>query len=281
MPANLLPGTFKLLNVPKELDLLIYSLDISLSSTDFSLEGTMICDSTKVDSATHFVLERVQIQGSYTFSPEAYDVTLESRVRFVGYDTTPDAFIDVSVAYDSTTKAWDLQGSIESLSMANLVSLFPGTDGSTVMDIAQHFEIEFLSIDYKYVSGAGSKFDVSATLLLAVFNLDLSFTWEAGKDWDFLATLSLAPDVDTDLVTLLKAALPDSSIVDNIPGFANFSIGSKDMKSTGSSLSLHLKKSTSGTTTFIVFVLSLLVKGSGNEPDLRMNLVQIKEDGCR
>lgn len=281
--SNLFPAGFKLLNIPKELDLQILALEVSLSSVDFSISGIMMADEDilKSDPPKHFTLETIQINAQYMYSPTAsHNIFLEGKVLLKGYDITSDALLTVSVAYDSLTTLWKLQGEVDNLSVATLVSFFPGGDGSTVMDIAKHFVITKLYIGYQYgANGKGNAFNISATLLLDVLQLQLSFQWPGaqGRDWDFVAVLKEAPSVDTTLRNLLSAVLNDSTIAEIIPDFANIHIGSTDMAASQSNLALHITKSHVGDSTFIVFVLALLIAGTGLEPDVHVRFIQLKD----
>jgi hypothetical protein len=77
-----------------------------LSSTEFSLKGTIICDSPKFGNATHFVLEKVHVKESYVFSPtKSHAVELDSHVRLVGHGDTPDTLIGVLVSYEQKSKS--------------------------------------------------------------------------------------------------------------------------------------------------------------------------------
>jgi hypothetical protein len=272
-----------MLNLPQELDLKIYQVNVSLSSEQFAFTGIMISDPTKTAKAEHFSLDRVEIQASYTFAQGTttkaiYAVGLLTSIRLKSQNIDEDAILSILCIYNEPL--WNLHGSIQDLKMSALVSLFPGTDGTTVMDIMDHFEFLNLELDYNYdSSGKGSQFSALGSLLLDVFQLDFSFDWTSAS-WDIFATLRLAPGVDTTLKNLLGAMLKDSSLVDNIPDFADFAIGSQEFGGGQSSgLELLVKKSTDATTKTeaIVFAMSLLLKGSGNEPDVRFSFVQVKE----
>lgn len=271
-------------NVPQELDLEITRLTFSLASDQFTFEGSMAAkadaDPTK---ASHFSLQLVTVSATWIFAvkdaagdvvtPATYDVSLSTQITLEAADPDENAAFMVSIAYNTPT--WDLSASIEDLKMSALVSLFPDTDGTTVMDIMDHFEINNLYMDYKYdTSGTGGSFNIQASLLLDIFILDFAFNWtKTPAEWDIFATLTLAPTVQTDLVSVLKAALKDPTIAGLIPNFANFTIdGGK------SSVELIVKKGTNPVdqTEAIVFALSLLIKGSSDEPDIRVSFVQTK-----
>lgn len=280
--SNIFPD-FHIGNVPQELDLKISELDFSLSLDQFTFLGAMIADPAKTANASHFALERVTISAIWTFAikengvvttPAKYDVSLSTEVLLKSPNVDEDAILSVSVAYNSPI--WNLQGSIDNLRMSALVSLFPHADGTTVMEIMDHFEIITLDMDYAYdTSGTGGSFGVSASLLLDVFELDFSFNWtKTPAAWDIFASLTLAPAVDTTLKKVLKAVLKDPTLADIIPEFANIPISGQS-----SGVELIVKKGIDPTTQTIaiVFALSLLLKGTGSESDIRFSFVQIKQ----
>jgi hypothetical protein len=268
------------------LDLKIVLLDFSLSSDQLTFAGTMLGSSSNLSpgDVSHFVLEMVSISASWTFkvedgsgnviTPAVFDIALSTTIVLEAANADENARMDVTVGYQ--TPIWHLSGTIDHLKMSALATLFPGTDGSTAMEILDHFQIQFFDIEYAYdPTGTGSTFSVDATLLLDIFELDFAFNWQKSPAaWDIYAKLTLAPTVHTTIKNVLKAALKDPTIADLIPDFADFSI---DGGSSG--VELIVKKGTNeeDSSTAIVFALSLLVKGSGDEPDIRISFIQIKQ----
>ena len=283
--SNIFPG-YSPSNYPKELDLKISMLQFSLSSDQLTFAGTMLGSSNNLSpgDVSHFVLDMVSISASWTFevkdsggtvtSPAVFDVALSTIIILEAANPDDNAEMDVTVEY--MTPTWHLSGTIDQLKMSALANLFPGTDGSTAMEILDHFEIQFFGMDYDYdPTGTGSTFSVNAALLLDIFELDFSFNWTKNPAaWDIYAKLILAPTVHTTVKSVLKAALKDPTVADLIPDFADFSI---DGGSSGVELIVRKGINAADSSEAIVFALSLLIKGSGNEPDIRISFVQIKQ----
>jgi hypothetical protein len=215
--------------------------------------------------------------GSYQFSTPAsraaYNVSLSTSINIVGQTPADTATILAAVSHDSASQTWALSGGIEDLKMTTLLQFFPQAD-SAVMDIMGHLEVKRLGIDYKYGGGGlGTDFLISGSLILDVFQLDMSFERDAAKSWQLLAKLGPASGQggETTVVQLLSGLFDNPAIAASIPSFANFGISTGG----GTGLSVIVTKSTA-VNGFITFILQLTLKGVGNTPDLGFDLIQIK-----
>ncbi|GIK00104.1 hypothetical protein Aspvir_004119 [Aspergillus viridinutans] len=275
----------QVVNVPAELNLEVFDLEVSLSSDNLYISGTLIRDPTI--QPEHFALDSVTLGAAYYFAKPASPghsarnasstVNFSAQISMLGHTPKDNATLLASIDYvsnDSEDSTWHLHGGLRSVTMGTLVSLFPGGDRQSVMDLAEHFSISSLNLDYIYSSsGKGSQFQAEAVLILDVFQLSMDFTWQAGKAWSIVCTLQASPGVDTTFIQVLKAVMPDSAVTDMIPNFANFRISSADSSQNGTRLTFNMDK----TANYITAVLTLFLKGNGDDPDITCSLIQIKE----
>lgn len=279
----LLGGGQRLPERPAELETVIDQLSISLSAGSIEFEGSIIQKSDITPDTDTFVFAIIEVTLSAKIDLTTFDylVDLTTRITLPPSMVGIPAILFASIRYDKGKKSTTLTGSVTNLNMGSLVQFFPGADGSVVMDIMEHIELRELGLTYEYIGGMGTSFVVKASLVIHVFELDMNFTRESGG-WDLDASLRPAPGIRSSIKEILRSLSSDSSIADLIPPFADFEfmgddIGAPDGRSATTTSGLYLKVNKSND--FLIFRLSLLLKGSAGNPSLRFTFFQIKRLG--
>lgn len=282
---NLIPGDRRLPDTPAELETAIDQLSITISAGGVQFEGSIIQRSTTPDTFA-FTMVEVTLSASYDMATSSiatsdYLIYLRTRITLPPSMEGVPAVLFASIKYDKGTRTATLTGSVSNLNMGSLVQFFPDADGSVVMDIMEHIELRKLELTYEYSGGKGTSFAVKASLLIHSFELDMNFTRDSGG-WSLDASLQPAPGVHSSIKEILNSLDSNSSIADLIPPFADFTftgddIGGPDGGSAATTSGLYLKVNKSND--FLTFRLSLLLKGSANNPSLRFTFFQIKRVG--
>lgn len=278
---NLLLGGRRLPDRPAELETVIDQLSVTLSAGRIELEGSIIQRSDMTPDTFVFTMVEVKLSATFDTVTSDYLVYLSTRITLPPSTVGAPTILFASIKYDKATRSTTLIGSVAHLNIGSLVQFFPDADGSVVMDIMEHIELRELGLTYEYSAGKGTSFAVKASLIIDVFELDMNFTRESGG-WDLDASLKPAPGIRSSIKGILKSLSSDSSIADLIPPFADFEfmgddIGAPDGGSATTTSGLYLKVNKSND--FLTFRLSLLLKGSGNNPTLRFTFFQIKRLG--
>lgn len=280
---NLIPGGKMLPDRPAELDPVIDQLSITLSTGSVAFEGSIFQKSDITPEETFvFAMAEVKLSASYDTKTLDFVIYLSTRITLSPSPGGAPAILFASITYDNETRATILKGSVENLNVGSLVQFFPDGDGSAVMNIMEHIQLQDLELTYEYGSGGkGTSFAVKATLLIDVFELDMNFTREKSGGWNLDASLKPAPGVESSIKEILNSLDSSNSIADLIPPFADFKVMGNDIggphevgsaEATSSGLYLKVNKSKD----FIIFRLSLLLKGSAGNPTLRFTFFQIK-----
>lgn len=282
---NLILGGRRLPDTPAELETVVDQLSITISFSGIVFEGSIIQKSAAPDT---FVLTIVEVTLSATYdmatsnmATSDYLIYLTTRITLPPSLEGIPAILFGSIKYDKGTQSTTLTGSVSNLNMGSLVEFFPGADGSVVMNIMERIELRELDLTYEYTGGKGTSFAVLASLVIHTFELDMNFTRDSGG-WNLEASLQPAPGVQSSIKEMLNSLDPNNSIADLIPPFADFQftgddIGGPDGGSAATTSGLFLKVNKSND--FLTFRLSLLLKGSGNNPSLQFTLFQIKRVG--
>ncbi|PPJ51887.1 hypothetical protein CBER1_09060 [Cercospora berteroae] len=260
---SLMPGDYAL---PKELDLEIVELVLSLEGKKVSFSGMLVAsepeDNEAVEDGLGIRLEQVTVRASYergdpppgpstgAARPKgeaSYELFLEGVIDISmpsnGLETAdePDAnqtllVLSVDLQAKGKSKLCHLHGSVDNLNMGALGRFFPAEDEEIITDVLGNITLESLDIDYLYGSGgAASEFDIGATLRIGPCELELDFHRDT-ESWRFEALLQAAEGTDATVGSLLEDILDDDNAAfDSVPSFI------KDMSLSGGNAFVSLK----------------------------------------
>ena len=279
--SSIIPGA-TISDWPQELDPAIAMASVDLNSDGIAFTGQLL-GTPPTNAAgdpippTGFYLDTVDLYASYTKSTGEKQLNLGATVDVYSSDPTDFVAFRISIDYDdsdATKPVWQLSGLIQNLNMGHLFNFFPGADGTPLMNIMDHIELQTLGVDWTYSDGKCSFFDIEAVLVIDPVELQLSFTRTVATDWNFIAKLTAAPTVDTTFLTILKSLVKDNTILDNIPSFLDIPINSKD---TGASLQLlaqgvEVPNADAKTSTDFMSVVLMLTIG-----DVEVSFIQLQE----
>ena len=269
---------------PQELNPAIVGASIDLSSDGMEFEGELVGTppldpSGKALSPTGFFLDTVTLYASYTISTGEKQLNLSATVDVYGSDPSDCAVFRVSINYDSSPSAgstWMLTAMTQNLNMGHLLHFFPDSDGTTLMNIMDHIELNSLAMDYTYSKGVCSTFDTDAVLTIGPVELDLSFSRTTPTDWVFEAKLTAAPSVNTTFLTILESLVKGNDIIQNIPSFLDIPINSTDkgLKLELIAQGVNVANSNGKTKTQFMSVVLMLTAG-----DIEISFIQLQEKG--
>ncbi|GIZ45483.1 hypothetical protein CKM354_000864800 [Cercospora kikuchii] len=260
---SLMPGDYAL---PKELDLEIVELVLSLEGKKVSFSGMLVAseqeDGETAEDGLGIRLEQVTVRASYergdpppgpstgAAKPKgeaSYELFLEGVIDIsmpsnnLETDEEPDAnqtllVLGIDLQAKGKNKLCHLHGSVDNLNMGALGRFFPAEDEEIITDILGNITLESLDIDYLYGSnGAASEFDIGATLRIGPCELDLDFHRDT-ESWRFEALLQATEGTDATVGALLEDILDDdNAALESVPTFI------KDMSLSGGNAFVSLK----------------------------------------
>jgi hypothetical protein len=218
---------------------------LNLAETTVTFTGTLSKDpDQEPTSSLGISLDDVSLTASYTWtSPDSSspDSSSYSVSLYIDLDIGPDpnqagtqptldddanddddnnSYIscDLSLVSQNNDKVFQLLGTIDQVSLAQLARFFPDGDSEIVTSLLGHIIIVSLIVEYNYdTNGAAGDFSFTATLLLDILELDLTFTRDQ-TDWAFDATLELAATLTIDTI-LSEIMGPNSHEVADVPDF--------------------------------------------------------------
>lgn len=206
----------------------VINLAFEISTNQISFYGNMIVDPDVVIDPTKkpwLVLETISINAVYTWSTKSLAFTFRAELLLQPRTPPPTyvSVIDLEIDYVSTIKSWTVIGTLDSLCVGSLYSLFPPADQEHVMDLMEDIFINNFIITYHRENDFTS-FASSAQILLSEVELDLTFIYNT-NGWNFDALLSNFQSTGVNLGDFLSGiSFELASILPDFIAQTNFAI---------------------------------------------------------
>ena len=206
----------------------VINLAFEVSTDQISFYGNMIVDPDEAVDPTKqpwLVLESISINAVYSWSTKSLAFSFRAELLLQPRTPLPTyvSVIDLEIDYVSNNKSWTVIGTLDSLCVGSLYSLFPSADNEYVMDLMEDILINNFTIVYHHENNFTS-FASSAQILLSEVELDLTFNYDT-NGWRFDALLSSYSSTGVNLGDFLSGISSElGSILPDFVAQTNFAI---------------------------------------------------------
>ncbi|KAJ8104614.1 hypothetical protein ONZ43_g7767 [Nemania bipapillata] len=199
--ASLIPGQ-TVVNIPDSLPSTVTNAYLSLTKNSFAIQCSVEANEPVAGSVPQPYLGEVALEGSFAWGKStsfALGVYISAGIQPSAEEAANgvgSAILKGLLTYDSSTKEWQLKGSLTGLHASTLVEFFDEGDKEQVGPLINSIIISSLNIEYMYTgdpsggTSSKSEFRIDGNLYIAGLSLGLIFTYKKGGAFTFKATLN-------------------------------------------------------------------------------------------